>query len=105
VSEPAVVRWAGDTPPTRADLVSRFEAEGLKPYSWSNGPGDIYQPHSHSYHKVLYCLSGSIVFRVLPAGVDYGLSPGDRLDLPPRTEHGAIVGREGVTCLEAAQQP
>ena len=44
-----------------------------------------------------------IVFRILPEGTDYQLTPGDRLDLPPRVEHGAIVGRQGVTCLEAAR--
>jgi quercetin dioxygenase-like cupin family protein len=81
-------------------ITERFAEHGLKPYSWSNGPGDTYQSHSHSYHKVLYCLHGSIVFRV--AGDDYELRPGDRLDLPPGVEHGAIVGQEGVTCLEAA---
>ncbi|HEX5939224.1 MAG TPA: cupin domain-containing protein, partial [Dehalococcoidia bacterium] len=95
-------RWQDEALASEAEVVGRFEAEGLKPYSWSNGPGDTYQPHSHSYHKVLYCLRGSIIFRVLPAGVDYVLTPGDRLDLPAGTEHGAIVGREGVTCLEAA---
>lgn len=84
-------------------LLERFASEGLKPYSWSNAPGDTYQPHSHSYHKVLYCLRGSIVLRVLPAGDAYELQPGDRLDLPPGIEHAAIVGGEGVTCLEAVR--
>jgi hypothetical protein len=30
------------------------------------------------------------------------LSPGDRLDLDPGTEHAATVGPLGVTCVEAA---
>jgi hypothetical protein len=29
---------------------------------------------------------------------------GDRLDLPPDTEHAATVGPDGVTCLEAAKR-
>ncbi|HET9199853.1 MAG TPA: cupin domain-containing protein [Dehalococcoidia bacterium] len=103
MSEPRLTRWDGDGTPAEEELVHRFRVEHLSPYSWSNGPGDTYQPHSHSYHKVLYCLRGSIVFRVLPEGTDYQLTPGDRLDLPPRVEHAAIVGSQGVTCLEAAR--
>ena len=30
-----------------------------------------------------------------------GMKPGDRLELPPRTPHSALVGPEGVVCLEA----
>ena len=103
MSQPQLTRWTEKKLPSEAALLEQFSREGLKPYSWSNGPGDIYQPHSHSYHKVLYCLRGSIIFRVLPEGTDYELRAGDRLDLPPRTEHAAIVGREGVTCLEATR--
>jgi quercetin dioxygenase-like cupin family protein len=98
-----LTRWDGEGSPGQAELLERFKAEGLNPYTWSNAPGDTYQPHSHAYHKVLYCLEGSIVFRVLPAGTDHELKPGDRLDLPPRTEHAAFVGPRGVTCLEAAR--
>ena len=29
------------------------------------------------------------------------LEVGDRLDLPAGTRHDAVVGRDGVTCLEA----
>jgi cupin superfamily acireductone dioxygenase involved in methionine salvage len=48
---------------------------------------------------VLFCLSGSIVFHTR-AG-DVALEAGDRLDLPPGTEHAATVGPSGVTCVEA----
>ena len=30
-----------------------------------------------------------------------GMRPGDRLTLPPRTPHSAVVGADGVVCLEA----
>ncbi len=78
-----------------------FAAEGLEPHSWSNRPGDRYGSHTHPYHKVLYCVEGSITFHT-PAG-DSALMPGDRLDLPAGTKHAATVGPEGVTCLEAAR--
>lgn len=76
-----------------------FRAEGLEPHLWSNQPGFVYGEHRHHYHKVLFCVDGSITFHT-PEG-DVPLRPGDRLDLPPGTFHGATVGPDGVTCLEA----
>jgi hypothetical protein len=82
------------------DALGAFEREGHgTPREWGNGPGDAYDWHSHTYHKVLFCLSGSIVFHTR-AG-DVALEAGDRLDLPPGTEHAATVGPSGVTCVEA----
>ncbi|HSG85153.1 MAG TPA: hypothetical protein VLA23_02350 [Candidatus Limnocylindrales bacterium] len=80
-------------------LAERLRREGLDPSSWGNGPGDRYAAHEHGYDKVLVCAAGSIVFEVV--GTPIGLHPGDRLDLPAGTVHGAIVGADGVTCLEA----
>ena len=78
-----------------------FEAEGLSPHSWSNEPGYVYGEHTHDFHKVLFCLKGTIVFHT-PSG-DVAMAPGDRLDLPPGTVHSATVGPDGVTCIEAPQ--
>lgn len=76
-------------------------AEGLDPETWSNPPGHAYAEHQHPYHKVLFCIDGSITFHT--ADGDIELSPGDRLDLPPGRRHSATVGPEGVTCIEAAR--
>ena len=78
-----------------------FAEEGLSPHTWSNKPDFVYGEHHHPYHKVLFCIEGSIVFHT-PDG-DMALGPGDRLDLPPGTLHSATVGPEGVTCMEAAR--
>lgn len=78
--------------------------EGLSPHGWSNGPGDVYAAHSHAYYKVLYCVRGSVVFRLTATGEDIELHAGDRLDIESQTEHSAIVGPHGVACLEAARE-
>ncbi len=93
--------WDGAEPPSRAGVAGRFEAEGLAPSTWGNPPGDTYGWHSHGYHKVLYCVSGSIVFHLRDGDVELG--PGDRLDVPPGTEHAATVGPDGVECMEASR--
>jgi uncharacterized protein YjlB len=89
------------TPLGQAELAARLRAEGLDPGTWGNGPGDVYGAHAHGYDKVLVCTAGSIVFGLPGTGARVELAVGDRLDLPAGTEHDAIVGPAGVTCLEA----
>jgi quercetin dioxygenase-like cupin family protein len=81
-----------------SDLMARLRQEAEGCYSWSNGPGDRYAPHSHSYEKVLYCVAGSIIFTLPDREIKLG--PGDRMVLPPGTVHGALVGVDGCTCIE-----
>src|SRR4249920_3272949 len=83
-----------------SDLDGRLRAEGLEPSTWSNGPGDRYGAHDHGYDKVIVVERGSIRFG-LDAGDAVELSTGDRLELPAGTRHDAVVGSQGVTCLEA----
>ena len=51
----------------------RTEAGGC--YSWSNGPGDRYAAHSHSFEKILYCVSGSITFTLRVSRTASAVSP------------------------------
>ena len=101
-----VIRWREATSPQEQELCKRMQQQGLSPYTWSNGPGDTYAVHSHSYEKVLYCVRGSIRF-VLPdhpeAFRNIDLTPGDCMILPTGTRHSAQVGPHGVTCLEATR--
>jgi quercetin dioxygenase-like cupin family protein len=126
-----VLRWQEAVAPQEQELYQRMQRDGLRPYAWSNGPGESYAVHSHHYEKVLYCVRGSIRF-VLPDQADVvfeshpsnaadastngqdgykevenmgaiDLSPGDCLILPKGVRHGAQVGPRGVTCLEAAR--
>jgi quercetin dioxygenase-like cupin family protein len=101
VVEPKITPWPGAKAPSEAEMEAALRDEGLSPRWWSNAPGDTYGSHSHPYHKVLFCLRGSIRFHVGPSGAPFDLTPGDRLDLPPRTSHSAVVGPAGVACVEA----
>jgi quercetin dioxygenase-like cupin family protein len=96
-----IQRWERQTPPTEKELLELYRQEGLEPYSWSNGPGDTYAPHSHSYYKVIYVVRGSITWQLPERCEELMTTAGDRLDLPPGVVHAARVGPEGVTCLEA----
>src|ERR671933_451222 len=93
-----LTRWDGPAP-DRTEIEGRFKDEGLSSHGWGNAPGDTYSRHAHEYHKVLYCVSGSIVFHTDDGDVE--LRAGDRLDVEPGTAHSATVGSEGVECVEA----
>ncbi len=83
------------------DGAARLRAEGLDASPWSNGPGDRYGAHEHGYDKVIVVGAGSIAFALPDRGETVELGRGDRLELPAGTRHAAMVGPEGVTCLEA----
>jgi quercetin dioxygenase-like cupin family protein len=96
-----ITRWSRPAPSTENELLEIYRQERLSPYAWSNGPGDVYSVHSHSYHKVLYVVRGSITWELPESKQEIETYPGDRIDLPRGTLHGARVGPGGVTCLEA----
>jgi quercetin dioxygenase-like cupin family protein len=86
---------------TMGDLMTRLRGEATGCYSWSNGPGDRYAAHSHTYEKVLYCVDGSITFVLeAPGAKRIELEAGDRMVLPAGTIHSAVVGPAGCTCIE-----
>ena len=98
---PHVTPWTGSSPPAQSTLWQLMTDEGLSPYSWSNGPHDVYSAHSHSYDKVIYVVQGSITFGLPELEQKLTLKAGDRLDLPANVVHDALVGSQGVVCLEA----
>ena len=89
-----------DAAPSSESVARRLQSEAVEPYGWSNGPGDRYGPHDHGYTKLLMCAAGSITFFVGPDRVPVELTPGEGFVLPAGTEHAAIVGPDGCTCLE-----
>ncbi|HEY5024405.1 MAG TPA: AraC family ligand binding domain-containing protein [Acidimicrobiales bacterium] len=95
------VRRAAVPTPSRHGVERSLLAEGLTPHAWGNVAGVSYDRHTHGYHKVLVCVSGSIVFHTDAGDVD--LEPGDRMELAPGVQHGASVGPHGVQCVEAAR--
>ena len=98
---PLVTPWTDSQSPTQSALWMLMADQGLSPYSWSNGPHDIYAAHSHSYNKVIYVVQGSITFGLPELGKQLNLKAGDRLDLPASVVHDAVVGSQGVVRLEA----
>lgn len=85
---------------TRAEAECSLRDAGVEPAAWSNEPGDHYGAHSHPYTKLLVCVEGSITFLVGPGEATVELHPGAGFVMPPGTDHAAVVGPSGCTCLE-----
>ena len=90
------------SPTTEAHLREQLAKEGLTVDDrWSNGPRATYAIHEHPYAKVLLVVSGSITFTLHGDERTVSLQAGHRLDVPAGTPHSAVVGADGVLCLEA----
>lgn len=91
--------WAVEGPADDDAIAARLGQEADHCYRWSNGPGAQYGVHSHPYRKILYVSQGSITFT--PHGQPaVTMRPGDRIEIPAGTAHGASVGDRGVACWE-----
>jgi uncharacterized protein YjlB len=95
-----VKRWPHGEAPNDELLEAWVRREGMTPEWWSNDAGAVYASHEHDFHKVLFCAAGAITFILGHTGERLRLGAGDRLDLPPGWPHAAIVGDEGVRCVE-----
>jgi len=91
--------------PPVGEIEAALRREGLSPSRWGNGPGDRYPVHEHGYDKVIVAAAGAIAFRLPDADRTLDLLAGDRLELPAGTAHAALVGPDGVSCLEAHLPP
>jgi quercetin dioxygenase-like cupin family protein len=97
----SVHAWQGDSPPDEGELQRILREQGLAGYRWSNAPGDVYGAHSHPFHKIIFVLLGSITFILPEIETEVMLGIGDRLDLAAGIVHEAVVGQQGVICIEA----
>lgn len=97
-----IVRWPHRHALPAREVFAFFEARGVAATQWSNTASSVHDVHDHPYRKMLFCVGGAVTFSLPDIGRDVSLSSGDRLILPAGTRHGAIVGPDGVTCVEGA---
>jgi hypothetical protein len=95
----AALRLPAGAAASVASVAAFLAALDVTPGTWSNGAGDRYAGHVHGTTKLLMCAAGSITF-LLTDGDRIDLHPGEGFVLPPGTWHSAIVGPDGVTCVE-----
>ncbi len=96
-------RWNETEKPDAEALRQRLQDEGYSVFHWSDSPGTVYGPHSHSEDQSHWILSGALELKV--GDETYTLRSGDRDFLPANTTHAAFVpGDEPVRYLIGAKQ-
>ena len=76
-------------------IIKDVVKEGFDPIKLSDPPGSIYHPHTHPETKLLAFLKGSM--EVKAGGKEYHCQPGDKLIIPGKVKHSAVVGKQGCT--------
>lgn len=97
-----IERWNKSDKPDRQGLRKHLLDEGYSVFEWSDAPGTVYGPHSHSEDQSHWILSGELELTV--GDEKYTLTAGDRDFLPANTTHAAFVpGTEPVRYLIGAK--
>ena len=96
-----LIRWPHrDHSLPEAEVIAFFRSRDIRVLRWVSQPDTVHPPHTHDYRKTLFCISGEISFSFPALGLSYTLHSGDRLIIPEGIEHSALVGSQGVTCIE-----
>jgi quercetin dioxygenase-like cupin family protein len=103
LNEIKLTRWHGAQHPTLQVITRQMEQEGLRPYSWSNGPNFRIAARSHGSTKIMYCIEGSLELVLPDINQSIVLRPGDRVELPRGVRHAAMTGPRGARCLECTR--
>ena len=96
-------RWSKHYESAEEELQRFLQDRDIQAERWDAEAGETFAPHSHDYHKKLYCAEGSL--SLTANGQTFSLQPGDGLDLPADTIHHAQAGLAGAVCYEAHIQP
>lgn len=65
----------------------KLSSEGFSIFSWQDGPGAYYSPHSHPHDEYIVVHCGEMVFLI--DNLEFVVTTGDALDLPAGTVHAA----------------
>jgi len=96
-----LIRWPHrDHRLPESEVIVFFTSRNIEPTRWTNAPNTVHAAHAHDYRKMLFCIAGGITFSFPELNREYTLSPGDRLIVPIGLKHSALVGSEGVSCIE-----
>src|SRR5579859_563664 len=80
INEIMLTRWRGAQHPTLQSISRQMEQEGLRPYSWSNGPNFRIAAKTHGSTKIMYCIEGSLELVLPDLNQTIVLRPGDRVE-------------------------
>ncbi|HEY5649559.1 MAG TPA: cupin domain-containing protein [Nitrospiria bacterium] len=98
-----LLRWPHSHRLPESEIVAYFSAHERDCSRWDKEANAEYPAHDHAYQKILFCVEGEMTFTLAETGIEIPLKPGDRLIIPKGVRHSAVVGPDGVSCIEARE--
>ncbi len=75
-------------------LKEQLKQEGFSfVYEWHDTPGKVYPLHEHQNKVAIIVVHGEVAFDF--GGEKKVVRKGERFDVPPKTKHTAVVGKDG----------
>ena len=84
-----VSRWQAPILPTKEQIISIFESEGLEPREEILPPKSFIQNNGHPFDEVRFILAGELIVDI--SGNRLLLRPGDKIIIPSNTKHSKKV--------------
>jgi len=98
-----ITRWdKSKGKPNPGKLTRQLQAEGFSPFTWIDEKGTTYSRHAHSYKEIRWIVEGSMTIGIGDSSIT--LSDGDRLEVPPGTEHWAKTSEKRNTVYVCASR-
>lgn len=91
-----ITRWQAPLTPTRNQLFSILEKEGLEPFEENYAPQEKVHEHRHPFAEIRYIVSGELIFNI--SGNQFVLRAGDRIEIPANTKHSHFA-QGGSECV------
>ncbi|MGZ3771399.1 MAG: cupin domain-containing protein [Bdellovibrio sp.] len=93
-----ITRWQAPIVPTKEQIHTILESEGLEPFDEVFEPQVKVPDHRHPFAEVRIIVSGEILFNI--SGNQFVLRPGDRVEIPANTKHShATQGNQPCVCV------
>lgn len=95
-----VNRWQATVLPSKSQILSLYQLEGLEPQEETLPTGKGIDLHYHSFDEVRTVISGELLFDI--AGNQLLLRSGDKIVIPANTKHSFKThGEEDCLCVVA----
>lgn len=98
MSHMIITRWQAPIIPSKSQIRTILESEGLEPFEETYAPQTRVNDHRHPFAEIRFIASGEILFNI--SGNQFVLRAGDRVEIPANTKHSHLSqGTEPCICI------
>jgi mannose-6-phosphate isomerase-like protein (cupin superfamily) len=94
-----VHRWQAEKLPSKEQIITMFEGEGLEPKEEYYISQTRITDHRHPFNEVRVVFSGEMQLNI--SGTQLLLRAGDRIEIPANTKHSFKTNQSDCLCITA----